>query len=112
MGDDSDESFGGILGRLAQQGHRKHHPAPAIVALFATVGLAQAEKLSDRKDWGIWVALGVIFIAITFGGEAVRRRLARWRVPKASGRRIGLLLARLQGAKSVAARDGLEKDQP
>jgi tetratricopeptide (TPR) repeat protein len=98
VSDDSSKSGSQIIGGLLNKAVESIL-APALVAFFITIGVAQSEKLEDQKNWRVWVILIGIFLVVTFGGEALRRFIARWRVPEASGPKIGLLVARLSGDK-------------
>jgi hypothetical protein len=66
---------------------------PALLWLLVVTGVAQLTELTDPNNWPAWLVLFCLFVAFTYGWQPLRRSIARWRVPVASGQRIGLLLA-------------------
>ena len=99
MSEDSPKSAGDIIGGLLNK-VVESIVGPLIIALFLTVGVARSKHLDDPANWRVWVILVAIFLAVTLGGETLRRSLAKWRIPAASGQEIGLLVARLDGDKA------------
>jgi tetratricopeptide (TPR) repeat protein len=88
---------------------------PALLSLLVATGVAQSRELTDPNNWPAWLVLLCLFVAFTYGWQPLRRSIARWRVPVASGQRIGLLLACLDGDKAdnslrETVREAVKKD--
>src|ERR1044072_2178144 len=99
MADDSGRFDGTALGGLLKK-LTESVIVPLVLGLFVSIGVATNLKLDDPANWPAWAIIAAVFVAVALGGEALRRVIARWRVPKASGKRIGLLLACLHGDKN------------
>lgn len=113
MNDDSTKSVGDVIGGALKTAVTNILPH-ALLWLLILFGVARTSELQDRKNWPAWVILVALFVAYIFGWQPLRRLIAQWRVPVASGRKISLVLARLDGDKDgnslrETVREGIKK---
>lgn len=71
-----------------------------VGALSVAIGLTHSSDLEDIKNWPLWLTILGLIIVGSFGANAIRisrLRIATLRVRRASGKRIAILLAKLEG---------------
>jgi len=114
VSDDSGKSVGEIIGS-ALSGAVAGFIVPALLAILTGIGIAQTSKLDDPKNWPAWLVLLGLYLAYHFGWKALSSSVAMWLVPAASGKKIGVLIARLEGDKASdplreTVREAIKKD--
>jgi tetratricopeptide (TPR) repeat protein len=114
VSDDSSKSVGEIIGS-ALSGAVAGFIVPALLAILTGIGIAHTNNLEDPKNWPAWLVLLALYLAYHFGWKALSSSVAMWLVPAASGKKIGVLIARLEGDKTSdpsreTVREAIKKD--
>ena len=104
MADNGKQSdwVGGGLKKLAEVA------VVGLVGVAATfLGLAPGKDITDRRNWPLWAALVLLFLAYQLAWPPLQRAYLRWRVPSGQPEKISILIARLDGDNNDELRENV-----